>query len=138
MEGYPPSSFFQEPSYARVQVFEPLMVITRKGPTMKRPIMNRVKLHSGHAPIVIVKTGGLSAAVTAAATVGIFAVTTITAVAIAETLVEVRTKVDKFIGDETSTKGTSSKGTSKEIVKDTFRTKTKRVVAKSFLKNLFK
>lgn len=96
--------------------------------------MNRIKLHSGSNPIVVVKTGGLSAAITAAATVGIFAVATITAVAIADALDEVHTKVDKFVGNPE----TPEKEQSKELVKDTFRTKAKRVVAKSFLKNLFK
>lgn len=96
--------------------------------------MNRIKLHSGNVPIVVVKTGGVSAAITAAATVGIFAVATITAVAIADTLDEVRTKVDKFVGAPEA----PEKEPSKELVKDTLRTKTRRIVAKSFLKNLFK
>lgn len=96
--------------------------------------MKRINLHSGSIPIVVVKTGGVSAAITAAATVGIFAVVTITAVTIADVLDEVHTKVDKFIG----TPETPEKAQSKELVKDTFRTKTRRVVAKTFLKNLFK
>lgn len=96
--------------------------------------MKRIKFHNSITPIVVVKTGGVSAAITAAATVGIFAVATITAVAIADALDEVHTKVDKFIGIPE----TPEKEQSKELVKDTFRTKTRRVVAKTFLKNLFK
>ena len=94
--------------------------------------MNRVRLHN--APVVIVKTGGLSAGVTAIGTVGIFAVATITAVHVANVVDEIRTKVDKFLGTEV----TPEKEPSKELVKDTIRSKTKRFIAKSFLKNLFK
>lgn len=96
--------------------------------------MNRIKLHNGTTPIVVVKTGGVSAAITAAATVGIFAVTTVVAVKIADTLEEFRIKIDKFIGE----KDAPDEEHSKELVKDTLRTKAKRAVAKSFLKNLFK
>lgn len=96
--------------------------------------MNRVKLHNATTPIVVVKTGGVSAAITAAATVGIFAVTTVVAVKIADTLEEFRSKIDKFIGEADA----PDEEHSKELVKDTLRSKAKRAVAKSFLKNLFK
>lgn len=96
--------------------------------------MNRIKLHNATTPIVVVKTGGVSAAITAAATVGIFAVTTVVAVKIADALEEFRSKIDKFIGE----KDVPDEEHSKELVKDTLRSKAKRAVAKSFLKNLFK
>lgn len=96
--------------------------------------MNRVKLHNATTPIVVVKTGGVSAAITAAATVGIFAVTTVVAVKIADALEESRSKIDKFIGETDA----PDEEHSKELVKDTLRSKAKRAVAKSFLKNLFK
>lgn len=96
--------------------------------------MNRIKLHNATTPIVVVKTGGVSAAITAAATVGIFAVTTVVAVKIADALEESRSKIDKFIGETDA----PDEEHSKELVKDTLRSKAKRAVAKSFLKNLFK
>lgn len=96
--------------------------------------MNRIKLHNATTPIVVVKTGGVSAAITAAATVGIFAVTTVVAVKIADALEEFRSKIDKFIGETDA----PDEEHSKELVKDTLRSKAKRAVAKSFLKNLFK
>ena len=96
--------------------------------------MKRFKLHNATTPIVVVKTGGVSAAITAAATVGIFTVTTVVAVKIADSLEEFRNKIDKFIGE----KDAPDEAHSKELVKDTLRSKAKRTVAKSFLKNLFK
>ena len=96
--------------------------------------MKRFKLHNATTPIVVVKTGGVSAAITAAATVGIFAVTTVVAVKIADSLEEFRNKIDKFVGEQEAPDEVHSN----EIVKDTLRSKAKRAVAKSFLKNLFK
>lgn len=96
--------------------------------------MKRFKLHNATTPIVVVKTGGVSAAITAAATVGIFTVTTVVAVKIANSLEEFRSKIDKFVGE----KDAPDEAHSKEFVKDTLRSKAKRTVAKSFLKNLFK
>lgn len=96
--------------------------------------MKRFKLHNATTPIVVVKTGGVSAAITAAATVGIFTVTTVVAVKIADSLEEFRSKIDKFVGE----KDAPDEVHSKELVKDTLRSKAKRAVAKSFLKNLFK
>lgn len=96
--------------------------------------MKRFKLHNATTPIVVVKTGGVSAAITAAATVGIFTVTTVVAVKIADSLEEFRSKIDKFVGE----KDTPDEVHSKELVKDTLRSKAKRAIAKSFLKNLFK
>lgn len=95
--------------------------------------MKRIKLHNATTPIVVVKTGGVSAAITAAATVGIFAVTAAVAVKVANSLEEFRTKIDKFIGE----KDAPDEVHSKELVKDTLRSKAKRTVAKTFLKNLF-
>lgn len=96
--------------------------------------MKRFKLHNATTPIVVVKTGGVSAAITAAATVGIFTVTTVVAVKIADSLEEFRSKIDKFVGE----KDAPDEVHSKELVKDTLRSKAKRAIAKSFLKNLFK
>ena len=95
--------------------------------------MNNVKLH--HTPVVIVKTGGLAAGITALATVGIFTVTAFAALTIHETALETQSKISKFVGE---TDETPQKEPSKELVKDTPRTKIKRFVAKSFLKNIFK
>lgn len=94
--------------------------------------MNKVRMHN--APFVIMKTGGLAAGITAAATVGLLAVAVVTAAKIADTAEYIKTRVDKFLGEEPAPK----KEPSKEVVKDTLRNKAKRVISKSFLKNLFK
>ena len=100
--------------------------------------MTSIKTHQ--TPIVIVKTGGLAAGITAAATVGIFAVTTVTAFAVNDAITDIRNKVSKFVGEpvDEKTQETPVVEHSKELVKDTARTKIKRFVAKSFLKNVFK
>ena len=88
------------------------------------------------ATVVVVKTGGVAAGLTALATVGIFAVTAYTALTVKEAADDIKTKVSKFVGEPDEPKVIDE--TSKELVKDTKRTKVKRFIAKSFLKNIFK
>lgn len=95
--------------------------------------MNRVKFH--HTPVVVVKTGGFASGVTALATVGIFAVTAFAALTIHKAVEETQSKINKFVGEPEEVE---NKEPSKELVKDTMRTKIKRFAAKSFLKNIFK
>lgn len=97
--------------------------------------MNRTKLH--HTPVVVVKTGGFASGVTALATVGIFAVTAFAALTIHEAVKETQSKINKFVGEPEEAE-VKTKEPSKELVKDTMRTKIKRFAAKSFLKNIFK